>query len=163
MVIIRILSLCRLKIWWIVNKILLHSCCAPCSSGVIEELKEDYDITIIYYNPNIEPEEEYLKRKDNQLKLLSKLNIPHIDIDYLNNEFKDIIKGHEKEPENGSRCHLCYKLRLEKAADLASKEGFNYFGTTLSVSPHKNSEIINKIGKEISNKFNIEPPTNLFL
>jgi len=135
------------------NKILLHSCCAPCSAGVIEELKKDYNITIIYYNPNIEPEEEYLKRKENQLKLLNILNIPYIDIDYLNNDFKNIIKGYEEEKENGYRCQLCYKLRLDKVASVALDNEFNYFGTTLSVSPHKNSEIINKIGLKLSDKY----------
>ena len=138
------------------NKLLLHSCCGPCSSSVIERLSSYFDITIVYYNPNIEPIEEYEKRKDTQLKLLKILNVKYLDVDYNNKEFKDKIIGYEKEPENGSRCHLCYELRLEKTAALALVNNYDYFGTTLTVSPYKNSKVINEIGIALENKYPIK-------
>lgn len=138
------------------NKLLLHSCCGPCSSSVIEKLKPYFDITVLYYNPNIEPVTEYLKRKNEQIKLLNALKIKYKQIDYLNEEFKVKIEGYEKEPENGFRCHLCYELRLEKTASIAKKDGFDYFGTTLTVSPHKNSTIINELGIKLSNDYDIK-------
>ena len=138
------------------NKLLLHSCCGPCSTSVIERLKPYFDITILYYNPNIEPVEEYIKRKAEQIKLLKTLNIKYYEIDYLNEEFKSKITGYESEPENGFRCHLCYELRLEKTAMIAKKEEFDYFGTTLTVSPYKNSKIINEIGMNLAKKYDIK-------
>lgn len=137
------------------NKLLLHSCCGPCSSSVIERLKPYFDITVIYYNPNIEPAEEYLKRKNEQLRLLKILNIKYLESDYNNNIFREITKGYEKEKENGARCALCYKLRLDYVAQIAALNNFDYFGTTLTVSPYKNSDILNKIGLNLSNKYNI--------
>lgn len=138
------------------NKLLLHSCCGPCSSSVIERLKDYFDITVIFYNPNIEPEQEYLKRKKEQIRLLDILNIKYYEIDYLNDDFKIKIKGYEEEPENGFRCYLCYELRLEKIASIAHKENYDYFGTTLTVSPHKNSKIINDLGLKIAKKQKIK-------
>lgn len=138
------------------NKLLLHSCCGPCSSSVIERLKNYFDITVLYYNPNIEPKEEYDKRKSEQLKLLNILNIKHMDIDYLNEEYHDKVKGYEQEPENGLRCSLCFELRLEKTAKLALENNFDYFSTTLTVSPHKNSKLINEIGLKLQDKYNIK-------
>ena len=126
--------------------ILLHSCCGPCSSSVIERLKPNFDITVLYYNPNIEPKEEYEKRKAEQIRLLKELNIKYMDYDYDNETYHEKIKGTEEEKEGGARCTLCFILRLSKTAKLAKEKGFDYFGTTLTVSPHKNSELINKIG-----------------
>ena len=100
-------------------KVLLHSCCAPCSSHVVTLLKEYFDVTVLYYNPNIYPLEEYLKRKNEQIKLLEILNIPIMDIDYDHNEFKENVKGLEDEKEGGARCNKCFALRLEKTAILA--------------------------------------------
>ena len=137
------------------NKLLLHSCCGPCSSSVIERLKDYFDITVLYYNPNIEPLEEYLKRKEEQIRLLNELNIKFMDIDYLNEEYRLKVIGYEKEPENGLRCHICYRLRLEKTAKLAKENNFDYFTTTLTVSPYKNSKVINEIGLELQSKYNI--------
>ena len=137
------------------NKLLLHSCCGPCSSSVIERLKDYFDITVLYYNPNIEPFEEYLKRKEEQIRLLNELNIKFMDIDYLNEEYRLKVIGYEKEPENGLRCHICYRLRLEKTAILAKENNFDYFTTTLTVSPYKNSKVINEIGLELQSKYNI--------
>ena len=142
-----------------VPTILLHSCCAPCSSHVITFLKEYFDITIIYYNPNIYPYEEYKKRKDEQIRLLNeiksknKLNI--IDCDYDNNIYEKTIKGLEKEKEGGSRCYKCFWLRLDKTAQIAKENNYDYFSTTLTISPYKNSTVINEIGKELETIYNI--------
>ena len=142
-----------------VPTILLHSCCAPCSSHVITSLKEYFDITIIYYNPNIYPYEEYKKRKEEQIRLLNeiksknKLNI--IDCDYDNNIYEKTIKGLEKEKEGGSRCYKCFWLRLDKTAQIAKENNYDYFSTTLTISPYKNSTVINEIGKELETIYNI--------
>lgn len=138
------------------NKLLLHSCCGPCSSSVIERLRDFFDITVIYYNPNIEPKEEYEKRKSEQLRLLNELGIKFMDIDYLNNEYHEKVKGYENEPENGLRCPLCFELRLDKTASKAKENNFDYFGTTLTVSPHKNSKIINEIGLKLEEKYEVK-------
>lgn len=142
-----------------VPTILLHSCCAPCSSHVITFLKEYFDITIIYYNPNIYPYEEYKKRKDEQIRLLNeiksknKLNI--IDCDYDNNIYEKTIKGLEQEKEGGNRCYKCFWLRLDKTAQIAKENNYDYFSTTLTISPYKNSAVINEIGKELETIYNI--------
>lgn len=136
--------------------ILLHSCCGPCSTAVIETLKEYFHITILYYNPNIEPIEEYIKRKEEQKRYIkeSKLDIDFLDVDYENEKFKEIAKNLEQEPEGGARCHKCYYLRLSKTARLAMENHFDYFGTTLTVSPYKNAKVINTIGLEIERELN---------
>ena len=142
------------------KKILLHSCCAPCSSYVITFLSNYFDITILYYNPNIAPQEEYEKRKREQIKLIKNLKtknkLEYLDCDYDNNIYNKAILGHENTPEGGSRCHLCFKLRLEKTAQLAKTKNFDYFSSTLTVSPHKNSKIINEIGENISKTMEIK-------
>ena len=146
------------------QRILLHSCCAPCSSAIIERLSEDFDIAIFYYNPNIYPEEEYIKRKNEEVKYIKHLNetdkeiaISMIDSDYESEKFYEATKGFEKEREGGARCAICFRLRLEETAKKAKELGFDIFGTTLTVSPHKNAELINSIGvsieKEIGVKF----------
>ena len=140
-------------------KLLLHSCCGPCSSYVITYLSLYFDITILYYNPNIEPDTEYEKRKQTQLELIDKLklkNVTFMDIEYSNLDFKNISKNHENDKEGGIRCHLCYDLRLTKTAMLASENNFDYFCTTLTVSPYKNSEKINEIGEKIGNYYNVK-------
>ena len=137
-------------------RLLLHSCCASCSTSVIEQLKDEFDITVIYYNPNIEPIEEYEKRKETQINFLKQIKIDYVNIDYLNGEFKERIKGDENEPENGQRCSKCYELRLEKTAVIALENDFNYFCTTLSVSPHKNTKLINEIGLDLEKKYKVK-------
>ena len=141
-------------------KILLHSCCAPCSSYVITFLSNYFDITILYYNPNIAPQEEYEKRKNEQIKLIKTLNtknkLDFLDCDYENNIYNEVIKGYENIPEGGSRCHICFNLRLEKTAKLAKLNNYDYFCSTLTVSPHKNSKVINEISEKISNKYDIK-------
>ncbi len=138
------------------KNILLHSCCGPCSTAVIEVLKEYFNITILYYNPNIEPLEEYRKRKREQKRYIEASGYPIeiLDVDYENEKFKKIAKNLEKEVEGGARCHKCYFLRLEKTGTLAQENHFDYFGTTLTVSPYKNAKIINEIGLFLEKKLN---------
>ena len=140
--------------------LLLHSCCAPCSSYVLSYLGEYFKITVLYYNPNISDESEYNKRKSEQLRLISELNtkypISTVDCDYEPEKFFEISKGLENVPEGGERCFKCYRLRLEKAAEVAKELGFDWFCTTLSISPLKNAEKINEIGNEIAEKYGVE-------
>lgn len=141
-------------------KLLLHSCCAPCSSRCIEYLTNYFDITVLYYNPNISPEEEYEKRKNEQIRFLKEYKSKHkldiLDIEYNYDDFLNIAKGLEDAPEGGDRCFKCYNLRLEKTAMVAKENNFDYFGTTLTVSPYKNSQILNQIGEELEKKYNIK-------
>ena len=140
------------------HSILLHSCCAPCSSHVISALKDYFDITILYYNPNISPIQEYEKRKQEQINFIKQLDcgIKIMDCDYDNDVYEECIKGLENEKEGGARCLKCFRLRLEKTAKLASINNFDYFCTTLTVSPYKNSQVINNIGKELMNIYNVK-------
>lgn len=142
------------------KKILLHSCCAPCSSYVITFLSNYFDITILYYNPNIYPYEEYKKRKTEQIKLIknikTKNKLEFLDCDYDNNTYNDLIKGYENCKEGGNRCNICFNLRLEKTAKIAKENNYDYFCSTLTVSPHKNSKLINEIGLTLSNKYKIK-------
>lgn len=143
-----------------VPSLLLHSCCAPCSSHVIDLLTNYFNITIVYYNPNIEPIEEYEKRKKEEIRFISeyphKNSITMLDCDHENDLFHKTIKGLEKEHEGGARCIKCYYLRMEKTAQLAKEKGFDYFATTLTVSPLKNSVKLNEIGKYLSDKYDIK-------
>ena len=138
-------------------RLLLHSCCAPCSSYVITYLYDYFDITILYYNPNIYPYEEYKKRKDEQIRLISNFKgVKIIDCDYDNDIYNEVIKGLENEPERGSSCTKCFYLRLNKTGEIAKKNNFEYFGTTLTVSPYKNAKLLNEIGEDISKKYDIK-------
>lgn len=143
-----------------IPNLLLHSCCGPCSSYVISYLTNYFNITILYYNPNIYPQEEYLKRKQEQIKLINNIKtnnkLNFLDIDYDYNEFKEFTKGLEQEQEGGARCNKCFYLRLNKTCQLAKENNYNYFGTTLTVSPHKNAEIINNIGLQLEKDNNIK-------
>ena len=132
------------------SKLLLHSCCAPCSSYVIDYLKDYFEITVLFYNPNIYPEAEYLKRKVEQIKLLDILKIKYLDSNYDNELFAELIKNNEEDIEGGIRCSTCINFRLEETAITAKRKNFDYFGTTLSVSPHKNSKTINEAGEHYS-------------
>ena len=142
-----------------VPRVMLHSCCAPCSSYVIEYLSNYFYLTVIYYNPNISPEDEYLKRKNEQVRLIkeikTKYSVDIIDCDYDNDLYESKIRGLEKEPERGRRCDVCFKLRLEKTAYKAKELGYDYFATTLTVSPYKNALLINEIGLSIGDSFGI--------
>lgn len=140
--------------------LLIHSCCAPCSSYVLEYLSKYFKITILYYNPNIYPKREYDRRKSEQKELISKLTaknkIDMLSYDYNSLPFFKISKGLEDLKENSIRCHKCYHLRLEEAAIVAKENNFDYFTTTLSISPHKNSQVINEIGKTLQEKYQIK-------
>lgn len=140
--------------------LLLHSCCAPCSSYVLEYLSNYFKITVFYYNPNISPEEEYIKRKEEQKRFIKNLKmkykVEYIEDSYDNDKFLEISKGLEDDIEGGNRCFKCYNLRLEKTARLAKEKGFDYFGTTLTVSPYKNSSKLNEIGETLQNKYNVK-------
>lgn len=138
------------------KKMLLHCCCGPCSTVVIERLKERFDLTVFYYNPNIEPFEEYEKRKAELIKVCIASGVPFVDFDYDNAAWRDFVKGLEKEKEGGARCEKCFIYRLKQTAEYAKEKGFDIFATTLSVSPHKNSEVINKVGLEIAKNVGIE-------
>lgn len=139
------------------STLLLHACCAPCSSAVLERLSNFFKITIIYYNPNITEEKEYLKRLEELKNFIKKLKTKYpiniIDTRYNPKEFFTIAKGLEKEKERGKRCYECYKLRLEETAKVAKKQGFDFFTTTLTLSPYKNTTWLNEIGEELSKKY----------
>ena len=137
-------------------RLLLHACCGPCTSGVFDQLYPYFNITIIYYNPNTYPYDEYILRYK-QLEILKNyMDFELIFMDYNDEEFYSKVKGLEEEKEGGKRCEVCYKLRLEKTAQVAKEKGFDYFTSTLSVSPYKNADKLNKIGQELENIYNIK-------
>ena len=143
-----------------VPTLLLHSCCAPCSSYTLEYLSRYFEITVYYYNPNISPKSEFDKRFAEQKRLVDSLPTMHkvklIEGEYSYDDFLQIAKGFENVKEGGERCFRCYKLRLEKSAHLAKEQGFDYFCTTLSISPLKNSQKINEIGLEVAEKYGVK-------
>ena len=137
--------------------LLLHSCCGPCSSAVLERLTEHFRVTLLYYNPNIEPEEEYLHRLSEQKRLLALLpeEIPMLECGYEHEAFEVFAPAMADAPEGGERCLACFALRLDRTAALAREHGFEYFTTTLSVSPHKNADNVNRIGGEAGVKHGV--------
>lgn len=139
--------------------LLLHSCCAPCSSYVLEYLARYFDITVFYCNPNIEPAAEYEKRREEQKRLLSLLPaarpVRFAEGPYAPEEFREIARGLEAAPEGGERCFRCYELRLRRAAEYARSNGFDFFTTTLSVSPYKNAEKLNEIGRRLAGEYGV--------
>ena len=143
-----------------VPKLFLHSCCAPCSSYTLEYLNNYFDITVYYFNPNISPKAEFDKRYAEQKRLIEALPSKHpiklVCGEYDYNDFLKIAKGYENVPEGGERCFRCYRMRLESTAKLAKEQGFDYFCTTLSISPLKNSQKINEIGYEVAEKYGIK-------
>lgn len=140
--------------------LLLHSCCGPCSTSVIERLASDYCITVYYYNPCITDSDEYEKRKSEQIRFINIFNqkyngicgISFIEGDYEPDKFIEATYGHEGDPEGGDRCTICFGMRLNKTADFAKAKGFEIFATTLTVSPHKNYPLISKLGNEIADR-----------
>lgn len=148
--------------------LLLHSCCAPCSSYVLEYLSEYFSITLFYYNPNIYPSEEYEKRVDEQENLIKEINkkiknkISFIEGKYDSDRFYEMARGLENVKEGGERCFKCYELRLREAALLAKQLKFDYFTTTLSISPMKNARKLNEIGERLAAEYNIAHLTSDF-
>lgn len=135
--------------------LLLHSCCGPCSSYVLEYLWDKIPLTVFFYNPNIEPREEYERRKAEQLRLIKRYqemgrNISYLDCDYDHSAFSSCAKGLEAQPEGGLRCKACFALRLGETARRAKAGNFSHFATTLTVSPHKNAALINQLGFELA-------------
>lgn len=139
--------------------LLLHSCCAPCSSYVIEYLSKYFKITVFYYNPNISPENEYRYRANEQKRLIESMPLENpvefLEGEYNPNDFFKASKGLENVPEGGARCAKCFNLRLSKTAETAKQGNYNYFTTTLTISPLKNAQLINNIGKELAKKYDI--------
>lgn len=145
--------------------LLLHSCCGPCSTAVIDRLKNHFDITVFYYNPCLYPQEEYEKRKNEQIKFINRINeeeqrnikilVPEFNPDNYYNAIKQ-INNFENLPEGGARCYVCYFERLNETQKYAKQGGFDYFGTTLSVSPHKNADWLNEIGLKLASESNVD-------
>ena len=143
--------------------ILLHSCCGPCSTAVVERLSGRFDVTIFFYNPNITDKDEYEKRRKTQLEFIEKYNnridskdrIAYLEGPYEPKAFYAAVKGLDQEPEGGRRCTPCFQLRLEKTAETAAMSGFDTFGTTLSVSPYKNFELICKLGMQLGMRYGL--------
>lgn len=140
-------------------RLLLQSCCGPCSSYVLEYLTRYFSVTVLFYNPNIQPEPEYKKRLENQIKLINSLPVKNpvslLGCGYDGDAFTNAVRGLESEPEGGARCAVCFRLRLEETARLAQEGNFDFFCTTLSVSPHKDAQLINRLGCEISEKYGV--------
>lgn len=138
--------------------ILLHSCCAPCSSHVISYLSDFFNITVFYYNPNISELDEYNRRAKEQKRFIAeymaKNPVKFMEGDHNPKEYFELIRGLEKAPEGGERCVKCYRMRLAETARIASEKGFDYFATTLSISPMKSSALINAIGSEVGGIYN---------
>ena len=144
-------------------RLLLHSCCGPCSTSVIERLAPHYRITVFYFNPCITEEEEYIKRRENQKAFIKSFNetsslepIGFLEGDYVPAEYFARVKGLEDAPEGGARCRVCFRQRLEETAKTAKDMKMDFFGTTLTVSPHKDYQVISEIGKELAELYEIE-------
>ena len=140
-----------------VPRLLLHSCCAPCSSYVLEYLSQYFSITVFYYNPNITDSEEYRRRVEEQKRLIGEMPVKYpvscLEGEYDPRAFTEIARGLEQVPEGGERCFRCYALRLEKTAQLAREREYDYFTTTLTISPLKNAQKLNEIGEQMAEKY----------
>ncbi len=139
--------------------LLLQSCCGPCSSYVLEALTPFFRVTVLYYNPNIQPREEYELRLANQRKIIDALPTPTavdlLECPYDGERYDQAVRGLESEPEGGQRCTVCFRLRLEETARLAKENGFDWFCTTLTVSPHKDADRLNRIGAELGERYGV--------
>lgn len=143
----------------IVPKLMLHACCACCLSYVLEYLSEHFEIYVLYYNPNITERNEYEYRKSEVKRLIFQMPLKRkvtvVDCEYDPNTYLEKIAGMENEPERGSRCSVCFEMRLKKTAEIAQQYGCDYFATTLTISPLKNSSIINSIGEQLESDFSV--------
>ena len=140
-------------------KLLLHCCCAPCSSATLERLQRDYDVDIYYYNPNIEPEAEFRKRAGDEERFVRAFRpdggVQVIVAEYDHEAFERIARGREQLPERGERCYLCYELRLRRTAAFAREKGYDCFTTSLSISPYKSARWINEIGERLAGEYQV--------
>ncbi|MDI6782712.1 MAG: epoxyqueuosine reductase QueH [bacterium] len=135
--------------------LLLHICCAPCSTQVIRSLAQEFAVTGYFYNPNIYPPDEYQKRLETMQQYATQLGIPLLFGRYDTTQWLEAVQGYEAEPEGGPRCTICYRFRLDQTAKQAKEAGFNYFATTLTISPHKPASVINQIGLELAEKYSV--------
>ena len=135
------------------EKFLLHVCCAPCSIAVIDELRKQYDLSILFFNPNIHPEEEYITRKQQVIRICEEWAIPMLDQDYEVGKWDDATQGLEDQPEGGFRCNACFRVRLSRTAQVASIHGIERFGSTLTTGRYKKAAIINPIGEAAAKKY----------
>ena len=139
------------------KRLLLHSCCAPCSSHCLSELSPQIGVTVLYYNPNLDCAEEYEKRKREQLRFLRETGLADfLDCDYASEDYISAVRGLEEEKEGGARCAVCFRLRLDRTAREAKARGFDYFATTLTVSPLKNARLINEIGFAVAEEVGVK-------
>ncbi len=141
------------------KKLLLHSCCAPCSTAVLERVTPFFDVAVFFFNPNITESEEYYLRLNEQKRFLKTAygdSVELIEGRYFSKEFFYMVEGYEKEPEGGARCNLCFENRLGETAMTALSGGYDYFCSTLTVSPHKNADLINQIGKDLEKKYGVK-------
>ncbi|MBQ9252678.1 MAG: epoxyqueuosine reductase QueH [Clostridia bacterium] len=141
------------------SKLLLHCCCAPCSSATLERVQEEFDVDIYYYNPNIEPEEEFLRRAGEEERFVREFRpdggVQVIVAEYEHEAFEEIARGREEMPERSERCYLCYEMRMRKTAEYAKQHGYDCFTTSLSISPYKSSRWINEIGERLAETYGI--------
>ncbi|MDY0189306.1 MAG: epoxyqueuosine reductase QueH [Desulfuromonas sp.] len=137
-------------------RLLLHACCAPCSSAVVERLQQSYAVTIFFYNPNIHPQPEYQLRCSELEQWCQHLNLPLIVDEYIPEHWHQLVAGYEQEAERGERCTLCYRMRMQRTAQRAKDDGFALFTTVLSISPHKDAERINRIGAQLSSELEVD-------
>jgi len=138
------------------KKLLLHTCCAPCVTVPVERLQPDFQITCYFYNPNIHPKKEYLKRLNELKKLLDDFHIEMIVADYEVKRWLQLVRGLEDVPEGGKRCEVCFRMRLEQTARFARENNYDAFTTVMSISPHKNADLLNRIGNELSQEFGVD-------
>ena len=138
------------------QKFLLHTCCAPCSIAVIEELKADFDVTVFFYNPNIHPQAEYLKRKEQVIKVCTEWGIKMVDADYDPENWYEKVRGLEQESEGGSRCSLCFEMRMDKAAEYAKENNFDVWSSSLTFGRNKKSDVISPIGLSLQDKYGVD-------
>ncbi len=157
----RLIDLPLLKLWQASrrrkSKLLLHICCAGCGVYVSQLLKQGFDVTLYFYNPNIYPESEYKKRLEEVKNIAKKFGLNLIVGEYNHNKWLKLIKGHEHDPEKGERCLMCYSDRLKSAVKVAKEKQFNHWTTTLTVSPHKDAQAISRIGNELASKYGVDP------
>ncbi len=137
------------------SKLLLHTCCGPCSIYVVEQLSKDYEVTVYFFNPNIHPRKEYLARRDEIKKYLDKIKVEFVEGEYNTKDWFNRIKGLEKEPEKGKRCDICFELRLGKTAEKAKQDNYDYWAATLSISPHKDIKKINSIANKLAKQYKV--------